>query len=45
MPSVVANTYNPSTQEAEANGSHISGSLDYTWRRKGKRKGKEKRRK
>jgi hypothetical protein len=41
MQSVVAYTCNPSTQEAEAKGSHIKGSLDYTGRRKGKRKGKE----
>jgi hypothetical protein len=43
MPSVVAYTCNPSTQEAEVKGSHIKGSLDSTWRRKGKRKGKERR--
>jgi hypothetical protein len=41
MPSVVAYTCNPSTQEVEAKGSHIKGSLDYTGRRKGKRKEKE----
>jgi hypothetical protein len=43
MPSVVAYTCNPSTQEAEAKGSHIKGSLDYRGRRKGKKKGKERR--
>jgi hypothetical protein len=30
MPSVVAYNCNPSTQETEAKGSHIKGSLDYT---------------
>jgi hypothetical protein len=43
MPSVVAYTCNPSTQEAEAKGSHIKVSLDYTGRKKRKRKGKERR--
>jgi hypothetical protein len=39
----VAYTCNPSTQEAEAKGSHINASLDYTGRKKEKRKEKERR--
>jgi hypothetical protein len=43
MPSLEASTCNHSTQKAEDKGSHIKASLDYTGRRKGKRKEKERR--
>jgi hypothetical protein len=43
MPSLEASTCNHSTQKAEDKGSHIKASLDYTERRKGKRKEKERR--